>query len=411
MNPNLLLGAKLWVLIVTLIVLFTLLVIVIVLVIYIIKYLRGRKSYDTDLCVQTPIASKVPHNPYGHSSLNRRLLSLNMSEIEMNIGKERHTVFSDQLSCTGASGMTPPSAKVSVLQSRYIPVVKDVWRGDKFTLRELEAATNGFGKDNLIGNGDYGIVYHGVLFNNTRVAVKRLVSDSCHEDDFIAEMEAIGHVRHKNLAKLLGYRIERAYRLAYLHEDIEPNIFHMTLISSNVLLDQQWEPKLSDFGLAKLYSPAWGITIMESLGYVAPEYFATGDFDEKSDVYSFGILLMEIICGRTPIDRTQCQPYLIDWLKSMVASQTTAYVVDPKLPEKPYSKELKMLLLVALRCVDPDLEVRPRMGEVLHMLEHARTPGLANGQCKIYSFVSSPFAFTFYVILSCCCFLYIIVHV
>lgn len=177
MNPNLLLGAKLWVLIVTLIVLFTLLVIVIVLVIYIIKYLRGRKSYNTDLCVQTPIASKVPHNPYGHSSLNRRLLSLNMSEIEMNIGKERHTVFSDQLSCTGASGMTPTSAKVNVLQSRYIPVVKDVWRGDKFTLRELEAATNGFGKDNLIGNGDYGIVYHGVLFNNTRVAVKRLVSD------------------------------------------------------------------------------------------------------------------------------------------------------------------------------------------------------------------------------------------
>ncbi|KAL6123188.1 hypothetical protein ACLB2K_075710 [Fragaria x ananassa] len=334
-----------------------------------------------------------------------------MSEIEMNIGKERHTVFSDQLSCTDASGMTPTSAKVSILQSRYIPVVKDVWRGDKFTLRELEAATNGFGKDNLIGNGDYGIVYHGVLFNNTRVAVKRLVSDSCHEDDFIAEMEAIGHVRHKNLVKLLGYRIERAYRLAYLHEDIEPNIFHMTLISSNVLLDQQWEPKLSDFGLAKLYSPTWGITIMESLGYVAPEYFATGDFDEKSDVYSFGILLMEIICGRTPIDRTQCQPYLIDWLKSMVASQTTAYVVDPKLPEKPYSKELKRLLLVALRCVDPDLEVRPRMGEVLHILEHARTPGLANGQCKIYSFVSSPFAFTFYVILSCCCFLYIIVHV
>lgn len=105
------------------------------------------------------------------------------------------------------------------------------------------------------------------------------------------------------------------------------------------------------------------------------------------------------------------QPYLIDWLKSMVASQTTAYVVDPKLPEKPYSKELKRLLLVALRCVDPDLEVRPRMGEVLHMLEHARNPGLANGQCKIYSFVSSPFASTFYVILSCCCFLYFIVHV
>ncbi|KAK9914323.1 hypothetical protein M0R45_038109 [Rubus argutus] len=157
--------------------------------------------------------------------------------------------------------------------------------------------------------------------------------------------------------------------LAYLHEDIEPKVFHRSLISSNVLLDQQWDPKISDFGLAKLYSPAWGITIMESLGYVAPEYAATGDFTEKSDVYSFGVLIMEIICGRTPIDRTQHQPYLVDWLKSMVASQRTAYVVDPKLPEKPTSKELKRVLLVALRCADPDLEDRPRMGEVLHMLE------------------------------------------
>ncbi|XP_061997566.1 probable serine/threonine-protein kinase At1g01540 [Rosa rugosa] len=410
MKPTSLFGAKLWVLLVTFTVLFTLLVIVFVLVIYIIRYRRHRKSYNSHLCVQNPIASKVPHIAYGHSSLDRRLLSLNMSEIEMNNGKERQTVLSDQLSSTGASGITPTSAKVSESESRYSSVVKDVWRGDKFTLRELEAATNGFGRENLIGNGDYGIVYHGILFDNIRVAVKRLVSDSCHEDDFIAEMEAIGHVRHKNLVKMLGYRIERAYRLlvheyvdnkslhhwlhecsrsvspltwdirmkiihgiakglAYLHEDIEPKIFHRSLISSNVLLDHQWDPKISDFGLAKLYSPAWGITIMESLGYVAPEYAATGDFNEKSDVYSFGVLIMEIISGRTPIDRTQHQPYLVDWLKSMVASQRTAYVVDPKLPEKPSSKELKRVLLVALRCTDPDLEDRPRMGEVLHMLE------------------------------------------
>ena len=175
MKPTSLFGPKLWVLLVTLTVLITLLVIVIVLVIYITRYRRRRKSYNTHLPLQNPIASKIPHNPYGYSSLDRRLLSLNMSEIEMNIGKERQRVASDQLSSTVASGITPTSTQVS--ETRYSPVVKDVWRGDKFTLKELEAASNGFGRENLIGKGDYGIVYHGILFNNTRVAVKRLVSD------------------------------------------------------------------------------------------------------------------------------------------------------------------------------------------------------------------------------------------
>ncbi|RXI08359.1 hypothetical protein DVH24_022503 [Malus domestica] len=301
----------------------------------------------------------------------------------MNSGKlQQHgRVFSGQLASPQASGRIRNSSVVELGPvSMYSQMVQDVWRGKKFSLKELEVATNGFSKQNLIGNGDYGIVYHGILFDNTLVAVKRLVSDRFQVDDFIAEMEAIGFVRHKNLVKLLGYHIERAYRLAYLHEDIEPKILHRSLISSNVLLDHQWDPKVSDFGLAKLYNPEWGITIMESLGlvsllaeksfsYIAPEYASTGEFTEKSDIYSFGVLVMEIITGRRPIDRSQPQPYVVEWLKSMVAGQKIACVVDPKMPEKPSPKELKRVLLVALRCVDPDSEHRPQMGEVIHMLE------------------------------------------
>ena len=137
--------------------------------------------------------------------------------------------------------------------------------------------------------------------------------------------------------------------------------------------------------------------------YVAPEYACTGMLNEKSDIYSFGILIMEIISGRSPVDYSrpqgevsstehnffislQCkinfpaancnlkmnlylQVNLVDWLKTMVGNRKAELVVDPKLPEMPASKALKRILLVALRCVDPDATKRPKMGHVIHMLE------------------------------------------
>ncbi|XP_070669354.1 probable serine/threonine-protein kinase At1g01540 [Malus domestica] len=379
LKPTSFFGVKSWVLLVIFIALFTVITLIISLLCVI--HYRRRKSSKSNFRLPTPIVSKTTHNGYCNSSLDRRLLSRNMSDIEMNSGKlQQHgRVFSGQFASPQASGRIRNSNVMELGPvSMYSQMVQDVWRGKKFSLKELEVATNGFSKQNLIGNGDYGIVYHGILFDNTLVAVKRLVSDRFQVDDFIAEMEAIGFVRHKNLVKLLGYHIERAYRLlvheyvdnkslhhwlhecsklvspltwsirlkiirgiakglAYLHEDIEPKILHRSLISSNVLLDHQWDPKVSDFGLAKLYNPEWGITIMESLGLVS--------------------LLLEK------------SPYVVEWLKSMVAGQKIACVVDPKMPEKPSPKELKRVLLVALRCVDPDSEHRPQMGEVIHMLE------------------------------------------
>uniref|UniRef100_A0A803KZD9 non-specific serine/threonine protein kinase n=1 Tax=Chenopodium quinoa TaxID=63459 RepID=A0A803KZD9_CHEQI len=316
-------------------------------------------------------------------------------EIQIDIGKPEHrVVFSDKA----------PS-KVSHLG----------W-GRWYTLRELELATNGLADENVIGEGGYGIVYHGILQDNTQVAVKNLLNNRGQaEKEFKVEVEAIGRVRHKNLVRLLGYCVEGAYRmlvyeyvdngnldqwlhgdvgdvspltwdirmnvilgtakgLAYLHEGLEPKVVHRDIKSSNILIDRQWNSKVSDFGLAKLLGSEMSYVttrVMGTFGYVAPEYACTGMLTEKSDVYSFGILIMEIISGRTPVDysRPPGEVNLVDWLKTMVGNRRSEEVVDPKLPEMPTSKALKRILLVALKCVDPDSHKRPKMGHVIHMLE------------------------------------------
>lgn len=285
----------------------------------------------------------------------------------------------------------------------------------------MEDATNGFAPENVIGEGGYGIVYHGILNDNTNVAIKNLLNNRGQaEKEFKVEVEAIGRVRHKNLVRLLGYCAEGAHRmlvyeyvdngnleqwlhgdvgpcspltweirmniilgtakgLTYLHEGLEPKVVHRDIKSSNILLSKKWNAKVSDFGLAKLLgSDSSYITtrVMGTFGYVAPEYASTGMLNERSDVYSFGILIMELITGRNPVDysRPPEEVNLVDWLKKMVSNRNPEGVLDPKLPEKPTSRALKRALLVALRCTDPNAQKRPKMGHVIHMLEAEDSP-------------------------------------
>ncbi|XP_051183533.1 probable serine/threonine-protein kinase At1g01540 [Lolium perenne] len=334
----------------------------------------------------------------------------------MPAGSKRSTAASG-LSATTSGGSerdlaTPRSAGSGSMG----PEVSHLGWGHWFTLRELEEATGGLTEENVIGEGGYGIVYRGTLQDSTIIAVKNLLNNRGQaEKEFKVEVEAIGRVRHKNLVRLLGYCVEGAYRmlvyeyvdngnldqwlhgdvgevspltwdmrmnivigtakgLAYLHEGLEPKVVHRDVKSSNILLDQQWNAKVSDFGLAKLLcSEESYVTtrVMGTFGYVAPEYASTGMLTERSDVYSFGVLLMEIITGRSPVDytRASAEVNLVEWLKNMVAERKAEEVVDPKMPAKPSPKALKRALLVALRCVDPDGHKRPKMGHVIHMLE------------------------------------------
>ncbi|VAH77764.1 unnamed protein product [Triticum turgidum subsp. durum] len=173
--------------------------------------------------------------------------------------------------------------------------------------------------------------------------------------------------------------IGTAKALAYLHEAIEPKVVHRDIKSSNILIDDEFNGKVSDFGLAKMLgSDKSHITtrVMGTFGYVAPEYANTGMLNEKSDVYSFGVLLLETVTGRDPVDysRSSNEVNLVEWLKMMIANRRAEEVVDPILEVRPTIRALKRALLIALRCVDPDSEKRPKMGQVARMLESEEVP-------------------------------------
>ncbi|XP_008800690.1 probable receptor-like protein kinase At2g42960 [Phoenix dactylifera] len=331
-------------------------------------------------------------------------------------------------SYSGDEGSSGPKMKqyssyglVSASPLVGLPEFSHLGWGHWFTLRDLEYATNRFSKENVIGEGGYGVVYRGRLINGTQVAVKKLLNNLGQaEREFRVEVEAIGHVRHKNLVRLLGYCVEGTHRmlvyeyvnngnleqwlhgamrqhgvlswenrmkvilgttkaLAYLHEAIEPKVVHRDIKSSNILIDDEYNGKVSDFGLAKLLGSGKShvtTRVMGTFGYVAPEYANTGLLNEKSDVYSFGVLLLEVVTGRDPVDygRSANEINLVEWLKMMVGDRRAEEVVDPTLEVKPSTRALKRALLVALRCVDPNADKRPKMGQVVRMLEADEVP-------------------------------------
>ncbi|KFK30060.1 hypothetical protein AALP_AA7G211600 [Arabis alpina] len=328
------------------------------------------------------------------------------TEVVVVVGKESGG-FDDLLSVTSSGGDVCGSSSTTEVMG---------W-GKWYSLKDLEIATRGFSDENVIGEGGYGIVYKADFSNGSVAAVKNLLNNKGQaEKEFKVEVEAIGKVRHKNLVGLMGYCADSSQRmlvyeyidngnleqwlhgevgpvspltwdirmkiaigtakgLAYLHEGLEPKVVHRDVKSSNILLDRKWNAKVSDFGLAKLLGSETSYVttrVMGTFGYVSPEYASTGMLNECSDVYSFGVLLMEIITGRSPVDysRPPGEMNLVDWFKGMVASRRGEEVIDPKIKNPPPPpRALKRALLVCLRCIDLDATKRPKMGQIIHMLE------------------------------------------
>ncbi|KAL6983263.1 hypothetical protein U1Q18_016653 [Sarracenia purpurea var. burkii] len=245
-----------------------------------------------------------------------------------------------------------------------LPEFSHLGWGHWFTLRDLELATSRFSSENVLGEGGYGVVYRGRLINGSEVAVKKLLNNMGQaEREFRVEVEAIGHVRHKNLVRLLGYCIEGVHRML-VYEYV-----------NNGNLEQWLHGAMRQYGTLT-WEARMKVLLGTAKAYVAPEYANTGLLNEKSDIYSFGVLLLEAVTGRDPVDysRPANEVNLVEWLKMMVGNRKAEEVVDPNLEVKPTTRAIKRALLVALRCVDPDSEKRPKMSQVVRMLEADEFP-------------------------------------
>ncbi|GAA0167774.1 hypothetical protein LIER_22633 [Lithospermum erythrorhizon] len=292
---------------------------------------------------------------------------------------------------------------------------KPSWRN--FTYHELVEATDNFSYDKLVGQGGHAKVYKGLLSNGQIVAVKKITkTDKNHEDrvaDFLSELGIIAHINHTNTAKLIGFSIDGGlhlvlqfihhgslatvlhgareplewkirYKVAvgvaeglhYLHYECQRRIIHRDITASNILLTEDYEPQISDFGLAKWLPEKWAHHVVSPIegtfGYMAPEYFMHGIVHEKTDVFAFGVLLLEIITGRRAVD--SCRQSLVMWAKPFLDHKNAKEIADPSLGDEYDKVEMKRIMATASACLHHLPNMRPTMIKVVQFLKGENEP-------------------------------------
>ncbi|KAL0917846.1 hypothetical protein M5K25_012946 [Dendrobium thyrsiflorum] len=303
-----------------------------------------------------------------------------------------------------------------------------------FNIAEIEKATNKFDASRIIGEGGFGRVYEGTLLDGTPVAVKVLKRYDQHGNrEFLAEVEMLCRLHHRNLVKLIGictedyirclvyelvpngsveFHLHGAHRkstplewnsrmkialgaarcLAYLHEDSNPCVIHRDFKSSNVLLEYDFTPKVSDLGLARTAlnggNEHISTHVVGTFGYVAPEYAMTGHLLVKSDVYSYGVVLLELLTGRKPVDimRPPGQENLVTWTRPLLASKEgLETILDPSLGSAVPFDSITKVAAIASMCVEVEFSQRPSMGEVVQALKlvyHESNDHLGSVSCS-----------------------------
>lgn len=284
----------------------------------------------------------------------------------------------------------------------------------RYSYEELSEATKGFSKDEVLGAGGFGKVYKGILGNKTEVAVKCVNHDSKQGlREFMAEISSMGRLQHKNLVQMKGWcrrgnelllvydympngslnrwifdkpktvlgwegrkRVlaDVAEGLNYLHHGWEQVVVHRDIKSSNVLLDQDMRGRLGDFGLAKLFTHgevSSTTRVVGTLGYLAPELAMLASPTAASDVYSFGVVVLEVACGRKPIEawaEREEDSILLDWVRDTYTEGRLNEVADARIKGEYEVEEMEAVLKLGLSCCHPDPLHRPTMREVVALL-------------------------------------------
>ncbi|CAA7041239.1 unnamed protein product [Microthlaspi erraticum] len=280
-----------------------------------------------------------------------------------------------------------------------------------FSISDLEIATDYFNPENIIGRGGFAEVYQGILPEGKLIAVKRLNKGTPEEQtsEFLSEIGIIAHIDHPNTAKFIGCCIDggmhlvfrlsplgslgsllhgpskyklswsKRYKVAlgtaeglvYLHEGCQRRIIHRDIKADNILLTEDFQPQICDFGLAKWLPKQLthhNVSKFEgTFGYFAPEYFMHGIVDEKTDVFAFGVLLLELITGHPALDESQQS--LVMWAKPLLVKKDIEQLVDPSLGVVYNREELIRLTSTASLCIEQSSLLRPRMSQVVELLQ------------------------------------------
>ncbi|CDY38792.1 BnaA07g28640D [Brassica napus] len=307
-------------------------------------------------------------------------------------------------------------------RKKFLEVIED-WEVQfgphRFTYKDLFIATKGFKNSELLGRGGFGKVFKGILpLSSIPIAVKKISHDSKQGmREFLAEIATIGRLRHPDLVRLLGYcrrkgelylvydfmpkgSLDRflyqqpdqvldwsqrfkiikdvASGLCYLHQQWVQVIIHRDIKPANILLDENMNAKLGDFGLAKLCDhgiDSQSSNVAGTFGYISPELSRTGKSSTSSDVFAFGVFMLEITCGRKPIEPrgSPSEIVLTDWVLDRWDSGDILQVVDEKLGHKYLEEQVTLVLKLGLLCSHPVAATRPSMSSVMQFLDGVAT--------------------------------------